>query len=207
MNRKPVLRALFRVAIATPVWALFLYAGSLILGFNFDYAIFIGGLLGIAFSSPKSNLVWKLILSEYGLNTSAPNTNSKASNTQVPRKQLLASGVLYDKQEEKEEGIIIFTSITKNGLILYGPHVIPALREIALIPWKDVTVQRISERTPAPEGKLVDQVAPWLADIKIRGVVPILEIPWSKELELYTNIILNQNKDEPTNSVNLSVMT
>ena len=130
----------------------------------------------MAMVKPKSVYAWEVILDYY--------------EKHVPGISRLTSkvGVFHDISEERRECFTIFTSVTDEGIILYRGHIIPLLRETAIIPWDKVESFQLIDNTPVFENGLVDQASDMVAKLQFENVTTELEIPWSKEIDMYSKL-------------------
>ncbi len=176
-NLKHVCRYLFfRIVIAT-VSVLIVWVICFLFRWDYDRWTVLIAILGSLAFWPRGNIVWRRIVKLYG------------KTTPLNGKLLSTAGSLIDEQEGSEESIILLTSIIDEGLVLYRPHIIGYLRESAVIPWDDLKILKIRNVGKATESELQDQVENLEAEISIVGIRPRLKIPWTKEMELYSNII------------------
>lgn len=173
---KQFVRYLIRVVICFPFAVFLAYLFSLIpkmdvFWFHVVILSFGGGLY-----RPNSVYAWEVILEQY--------------EKSVQGLSLLVTefGNFIDMDEDQNEGITIATSICDDGLILYRVHIITFLREVAVIPWRNIESIKIVDRTQISEDGLVDQDSDMVAEILIEGISATLEIPWNKEIEMFANL-------------------
>lgn len=169
-------RYIFRAVLVSPLILLYVWLTSFIPGYDFGWWIVVPCCLITAFFHFKTPYAWQVTLENY--EHSLPPISSLARE----------AGHLKDRFDAEDTGIIILTSLTPDGLVLFRFHLLRFLSEAAVIPWDCLEVQNVKNNTPVPEGGIEDQNAAMLAEIKIKGVMATIEIPWNKELELYTNI-------------------
>lgn len=174
MNIRPVIRFGFTLCLAIVISFAFVGLISLLPWFAFEWEYVIASTIGILIFGPRSNISWGIAYKEYG-------DDSVKLHRAAMEPGFLKENAIGD------EGLFIFTSLADEGLILSRPHLAPILRETVLIPWEKLSVRRVRLSKELKEGELQDQTAPMIAEIRIRGLTYWLEIPWNKELELYTN--------------------
>ena len=121
----------------------------------------------MAFYKRKSIHAWEVILDYYG--------------KEVPgvSRLITAIGIFNERDEGRNEGFTIFSSVTDDGVILYKGHIVPLLRETAVIPWDKIESFKLIDNTSASKDGLVDQISDMIAELQFKNVTTMLEIPWS----------------------------
>lgn len=181
---RSVARYIFRVVMFLPLGLVWVWAVSLIPGLEFEWWLVLVSCIVGAYYASRSVYAWQVIMDNY-------------REENVPGLSRLAThiGAFKDGYDPDDDGLVILTSVNDKGLILMRPHLIPLLRESALVPWENVAVDEVINLKPPKEGELVDQCEDLVAKLKVQDVVGRLEVPWNKEIELFSNIARNdENK-------------
>jgi len=187
MNIKAIGRYVFRLIFIVPIMAAIFWLVSLTGFDDFNWYVVIAASFIGAWVNPKSNFAWSHILEKYG------------KHVQGISRLVTEAGDFKDRHEAHDEGFPVFTSISEDGLILYRGHLIPQLRETAVIPWDCLTSKKLIDRTPVSKEGVVDQSSVILVEVRLKGITVPLELPWNKEIELYTNILAQQRRPETAN--------
>lgn len=168
---------LFRLVVFFPIGVLFAYLLSLlpVIEYSWLYALFLSACM--AFYKPQSIYAWEVILDYYGKEIPG-----------ISPRIITAFGNFNDSDVSKNEGFAIFISVTDDGVILYKGHIVPFLRETAVIPWDKIESFKMIDNTLLSKDGLVDQIADMIVELQIENVTTTLEIPWSKEIEMYSNL-------------------
>lgn len=187
MSMKAVGRYVFRFLVLLPVGYLVFWLLSLTPVFDFSWLVVVGGTFFGAWFHPRASFAWGHILDNY--------------EKHVPGLSMLITQVGYfkDKHEINDEGIPVFTSVAEEGLILYRGHLVPLFRETAVIPWHCIKSKKLVDKTPVSQDGIVDQNSVMFAELRVQGLAVPIELPWSKEIELYSNILEERSQNMTAN--------